>query len=190
MLSDTLTIAEATCHLAEGHVIAYPTESVYGLGCDPWKEDSVQQLLELKHRSVTKGLILIAANWTQITPLIQPLPAHNLEIIKHSWPGPITWAFPASDRVPLWIRGAHDTVAIRLTNHPTAHALTQQFDQPIVSTSANIDGFTPAKEVTTLLQTFGDKTPPIVQGTVGTLQAPTQIRDARTQEILRPGPTA
>lgn len=188
MLSNTLTIAEAACALTAGKVVAYPTESVYGLGCDPWKEESVQQLLDLKHRSVTKGLILIAADWRHITPLIKPLPPHQLDTVKNSWPGPVTWVFPASDLVPLWIRGAHETVAIRLTAHTTAYELAKLFDQPIVSTSANIDGYAPARDITSLLETFGDNTPPIVQGELGSLHEPTTIRDACTHEILRPHP--
>ena len=126
--------------LKQGKVIAYPTEAVYGLGCDPDNVDAVSRILQIKHRALDKGFILIASSWEQIQPLVMYLTPDLLTRVFATWPGPITWLFPASKQVPAWIRGNHDSVAVRVTAHPIARALCEQFGGPLISTSCNIAG--------------------------------------------------
>ncbi|MGB6976698.1 MAG: L-threonylcarbamoyladenylate synthase [Gammaproteobacteria bacterium] len=175
----------AIAALQQGGVIAYPTEAVYGLGCDPFNETAVMQLLQIKRRAVTKGLILIAANWDQVAFLTQPLPAAVMVRIRATWPGPVTWVFPASTQVPPWIRGQHATIALRITAHPIASQLCRHYGKTIVSTSANREGETPASDAETVKQLFGTELDFIVPGEVGGLVNPTEIRDVLSGKILR-----
>jgi L-threonylcarbamoyladenylate synthase len=170
---------QAIKHLQQGHIIAYPTEAVYGLGCDPYNEQAVLRLFTLKERNPDKGIILIAANWTQITPLIEPLTQQQYEMINKTWPGPMTWVFPASTLAPTWIIGKHNTIALRITAHPIANNLCERFKNPIVSTSANLSGQTPAKSALEVQSSFSE-VDFILEGPLGDLTSPTPIRDART----------
>lgn len=180
-------IVKAVDFIQQGGVIAYPTEAVYGLGCDPFDEQAVKRLLQFKQRSIEKGLIVIAAKWEHVQDWVQPLSEDLLARAKMTWPGPFTWTFPASSLVPVWIRGDHTTVAIRLTAHPIARALCQQFNKPIVSTSANIANNPPARSAEEVLQIFNDKLDYVLAGALGGAARPTEIRDILTGNILRGG---
>ncbi|MBS0357783.1 MAG: threonylcarbamoyl-AMP synthase [Proteobacteria bacterium] len=169
----------------QGGLIAYPTEAVYGLGCDPFNEAAVNKLLACKKRSRDKGLILIASSWDQIKSLIAPIDESLLKKAKASWPGPFTWIFPASTEVPKWITGKFDSVALRITAHPIAHALCELLEQPIVSTSANIEGQIPARTDAEVRKLFGDQIDYLIEGPVGSLKKPTEIRDILTDKIIR-----
>lgn len=178
-------VIEATKVLKKGGLIAYPTESVYGLGCDPFNERAVERLLFIKKRPVAKGLIIITHDWRIVQPLVQPIETNRLSQVMATWPGPATWVFPATDRVPYWIVGAHNTIAIRITNHPIAREICQQFLNPVVSTSANLTNQEPDKNFASVEQHFKHEVDFIVQGEVGGLPNPTPIRDAITGRVLR-----
>ncbi len=176
---------KAIATIKRGGIIAYPTEAVYGFGCDPFNQQAVQRLLAIKHRSQHKGLILIAADWQQINPLITSLPTHIKTKVAATWPGAITWLLPVSTAVPRWICGDHKTVAIRMTAHPLAQQLCRKFGNPIVSTSANIEGEPPALDKTTITVKFADKIDYILEGPLGGLAKPTPIYDALSEKIIR-----
>jgi len=172
--------------LRQGQIIAYPTEAVYGLGCDPFQAEAVSRLLQLKQRSVDKGLILIAASWSQIESLVEPVPPPALAQALASWPGPVTWVFPAGSTVPSWIRGRHRTVALRVSAHPVVQELCQAYGGPMVSTSANREGEPPLRDFRAMQMMFGKQIDFIVPGKVGGLSNPTPIRDAISGQTLRP----
>lgn len=180
-------IQEAVAVLNNGGIIAYPTEAVFGLGCDPLNEKAVAQLLKLKNRAVEKGLILIGASWEQIQDYIdiKKIPEIRLKEILKTWPGPVTWVFPAATFAPKWITGKHATIAIRLTNHPIAKSICESFGKPLVSTSANLDGQFPARTALEVEKIFADKIALVVNGDVGGLDKPTEIRDAISGKVLR-----
>lgn len=180
-------IPETVKILQQGGVIAYPTEAVYGLGCDPFNQAAVNRLLALKKRSWEKGLILIAASWEQIVDYVEPIPTPRMDAVLATWPGPITWIFPATTRVPEWIRGRHDSIAIRVTAHPLAQALCAAFGKPLVSTSANLEGQPPARFPEEVAKIFPDSLDLIVEGALGDSLKPTEIREARTGKVLRAG---
>lgn len=171
--------------LSRGGVIAYPTEAVYGLGCDPANPEAVQRLLALKHRSWRKGLILIAAELDDLAPWIAPLTADIRERVTSTWPGPVTWLLPAADDSPAFVRGAHDTVAVRVTAHPVAARLCRNWGGALVSTSANPGGGEPARDAAAVRALFGDSIDLVIEGDVGGLGQPTPIRDARTGKTIR-----
>lgn len=178
-------VQEAVAVLRAGGVIAYATEAVWGLGCDPENERAVRRLLDLKQREAAKGLIIIAASTAQVQPLLLGLSPAQREAVLASWPGPVTWVLPVSPVFPAWVRGAHESVAVRVTAHPGVQALCRAFGGPLVSTSANLAGEPPAMSPAELTQQFGDALDYILPGTLGGDAKPTEIRDALTGAILR-----
>ena len=178
-------IYKAVEHLKKDGVIAYPTEGLYGLGCNPFSQTAVMKLLEIKKRSVRRGLILVASDFSQIRPLITPLPSYAKAQVMETWPGPVTWLFPISEHAPSWIIGDHNTIAIRISNHPVIQGLCTIFDGPIVSTSANITGYPSIRDLRSIQICFSEKIDFIVQGSMGDLKDATPIRDALTGEEIR-----
>ena len=166
-------------------IIAYPTEAIYGLGCDPLDTNAVKQLLKIKQRKKEKGLILIAASIEQLTPYLQDMNEEIRQRVLSGWPGPITWILPAKPEVPELLRGNHNTIAVRVTNHPIVKQLCKQWGSALVSTSANLSGQAPALSAAQVEQTFNDNIDFILEGEIGDQQQPTQIRDGQTGKIIR-----
>lgn len=171
--------------IGKGGVIAYPTEAVYGLGCDPWNRDAVGRLLAIKRRPVSKGLIVIAASLDQLLPFVEPLSAERMERIAASWPGPNTWLLPARRATPDWLTGRFDTLAVRVTAHPLAAALCRVHGGAIVSTSANQAGHPPARTGLQVRLALGDRLDHILVGACAGAQRPSVIRDGATGRVLR-----
>lgn len=186
-MTHTLTAAEAAPLLRNGGVIAYPTEAVWGLGCDPFDEAAVMRLLAIKQRPVDKGVILIAGALAQFDRLLDwdALPATQRETVLASWAGPNTWIVPATPRMPRWITGAHDGVAVRVSAHPDVVALCAAFGGPLVSTSANLAGEPPAFTRDALDPRVLALLDGVCGGETGGLSSPTAIRDARTGAQIR-----
>lgn len=172
--------------LDKGGIIAYPTEAVYGLGCLPGKRDAVYRLLLLKKRSVSKGLILVAAFHEQLEQYVCYPGASVKKQVLATWPGPVTWLLPAKRETPDWIKGSHTTVAVRVSGHPVVRALCREVGV-LVSTSANPEHKLPAKTLRKVVEYFGHSLDYIVPGEVGGLAGPTEIRDAVSGAIIRPG---
>ncbi len=176
---------EAVACLRRGGVIAYPTESVYGLGCDPANPRAIEKLLKLKQRPADKGLILIAASLTQLEPWLEKLPAEKKTAVLASWPGPVTWLWPVRQDVSTLLRGRHATLAVRVTDHPLAAALCEAFGGPVVSTSANPSGEPPARTARQVRQQFDERLDFILEGEVGGRNKPSEIRDVLTGRVMR-----
>lgn len=168
-----------------GGVVAYPTESVYGLGCDPFSQDAVMQLLAIKQRPVSKGLILIGENLAQLTPYLSLTEAQSAQL-QTQWPAPVTYLIDASDRLPVWVRGQHRKVAVRVPDHPLARQLCQLAGQPIISTSANISGRPAARNRYQVARQLGDQLDFIVSGACDRASKPSTIIDLESGRILRP----
>lgn len=175
--------------LAEGDVVAYPTEAVFGLGCDPDNPQAIKKLLALKQRPVEKGLILIAATYEQLRPYIdeQVLTEKELTQVKSTWPGPITWIMPASEKVSEWVSGSFDTIAVRVSDHPLVQQLCLAFGKPITSTSANLTTLPPCVTEQEVHHQFEAYSLPILSGETGGRVNPSEIRDARTLQVIRKG---
>lgn len=169
-----------------GGIIAYPTESVYGLGCDPLNEASVYRILELKQRRVEKGLILLTDNLQKLLPFIV-ISSQQQKRLVQAQQKPTTWLVPASDLTPVWIRGAHAKVAVRITQHVAAANLCALLPYPIVSTSANPANKQPARNAMRVRQYFPDQIDAIVSAAVDVRGKPSVIRDLDTGEVIRSG---
>lgn len=181
-------LQRAVRHLDAGDIIAYPTEAVWGLGCDPFNEQAVLRLLQIKRRPVSKGMILIAGDMEQIAPWLDGVTADRRQLLDETWPGPVTWLLPDPQQLaPSWIRGEHDKVAVRVSAHPLVEALCRRFGGPIVSTSANRAGRPPARNRLQLAAQLNGCVDFIVPGTLGRQQRPSAIRDLETGEWIRGG---
>jgi L-threonylcarbamoyladenylate synthase len=186
-------LREAARTVSGGGVIAYPTEAVFGLGCDPLDPDAVLRILDIKGREMTKGLILIAADFDALRPYVEPLPAGRMAEIAATWPGPNTWLLPARPETPRWLTGAHDTLAVRVTGHPVAAALCRACARygshigsgALVSTSANRSDLDPARTALAVRRQLGNLPDLIVAGRCGSHPRPSTIRDGGTGRILR-----
>ncbi len=183
--SNNLHLKIAARWIQAGEVVAYPTEAVWGLGCDPFNPYAVDKLLQLKSRPVEKGLILIASTIEQFQPLLKDLPKDKYQQLKDSWPAPLTWLVPASSLVPDWIRGQHSSVALRVTDHPVAAQLCTEVGGPIVSTSANPGSRPEARTSLAVRRYFGQQLAAITPGATGAQQKPTEIRDLISGRVLR-----
>lgn len=173
--------------LHRGAVLAYPTEGVWGLGCDPLNEATVLRLLTIKQRDIAKGLILIAADEAQLTPFVDmaALTEAQRNAVHASWPGPNTWIVPASANAPTWITGQHIGIAVRVSAHPEVVALCQAFGGALVSTSANLAGQPSPRRREELEPGLLATIDGVLQGESGGREAPSVIRDVMSGQVLR-----
>jgi L-threonylcarbamoyladenylate synthase len=186
----TTSVAEAAHCLKQGQVLAYPTEAVWGLGCDPYNEQAFLQILALKQRPIEKGVILLAAHLNQVESLLTPLNAKIRAQVEASWTNrsaterAITWLLPATEQIPTWIKGNHPKVAVRVTTHPLCVALCNTFGGFIVSTSANPAGLEPARSLQDAMQYFPQELH-YLNGDLGLSHEPSRILDAETGAVIR-----
>ncbi|WP_416139540.1 L-threonylcarbamoyladenylate synthase [Halomonas sp. HK25] len=184
-MSQAIQIAHAVATLRRGGVIAYPTEAVWGLGCDPDNDEALTRLLRLKQRDPAKGVILVAGSIAQFAPWLSGLPFELHAPLAASWPGPNTWLVPDNGRSHGLVRGGHTRVALRVSAHPLVAALCEAFGGPIVSTSANRASEPPAMSADEVRDVFGDGLDAIVEGELGGLERPSTIRDLASGQLMR-----
>ena len=175
-------VDRAAAVLLSGGVIAYPTEGVYGLGCLPDEDEAVARILGIKRRAPDKGLILIASTPEQLNGWIVDARLPDPDPSK-----PITWIVKAAPRVSSLITGDNPGLAVRLTTNPIAAALCRAVDSPLVSTSANFSGRPTARNHYVLQRQFGALVDYVCPGNCGPASGPSEIRDLRTGNVLRPG---
>lgn len=171
---------------SNGELLIYPTEAVMGIGCDPDNETAVHALLKIKQRPVEKGVILIAANYSQLLPYVNDnaIRQDKRTEIFSSWPGPNTWLLPKSSTAPQWVTGKHNKIAVRVSNHPVVKALCLKLGKPLVSTSANVSGEPATRSLEEAKAVFNN-TVKYVEGDVGGNKNPSVIRDGDTGEVIR-----
>ena len=178
-------IRKVRAHLRGDGIIAYATESCYGLGCNPRNARAVRRLLKLKGRPQSKGLILIADRYSRLQRYVLPPSAKELVQLDQTWPGPHTWLMPASRHTPHWLRGCHKSIAVRVTAHHDAAELCRALGMALVSTSANRAGLKPLKTYTACAKAFGQKVL-VLPGKVGADKTPSTIQHLITGRIIRP----
>lgn len=169
-------------YLHAGGVMAYATESCFGLGCDPMNRRAVRQILRIKGRPQSKGLILIASDFAQLRPYLAPLPA-GLDLDAY-WPGPTTLLLPVSRRCPHWLTGRHRTIAVRVTAHPDARQTCQKAGMALVSTSANRSGQRSLRSAAACLALFGE-TVRVLPGRIGTRRRPSTVLNPLSGCVVR-----
>ncbi|MBI2286811.1 MAG: Sua5/YciO/YrdC/YwlC family protein [Nitrosomonadales bacterium] len=184
MFRHSVSARRIAAYLRRGGLIAYPTESCYGLGCDPDNRAAVLRLLKLKQRPQRKGLILIAASYRQVARYLQPLIPAQQRQLQEAGAQAVTYLMPARHSAPRWLRGAHDTLAVRMTAHPFAKNLCRSVGSALVSTSANRSGQRPAKTYAQCRRLFGRKVW-VLPGRVGKRKKPSTIRAWADGQIIR-----
>ncbi|WP_350561665.1 Sua5/YciO/YrdC/YwlC family protein [Psychrobacter sp. CAL346-MNA-CIBAN-0220] len=206
-----VSVSQAAQWLSIGRLLVYPTESVWGIGCDPFNRDAVQQLLTIKQRPIDKGMIVVTDNPERIKPLLDRLNTAQRQAVLDSWqtlPSASTqqahtWLLPLPEQleipIPTWITGAHNSVAVRVIAHPLIQQLCAQLVSPsnpygfLVSTSGNLSGQPPALSLVQAQSYFVSKDTNdnvaehvrYLQGDTLGYQLPSQIKDALTGKILR-----
>lgn len=171
----------------QGGILAYPTEAVFGLGCNPDDQQAVRRLLKIKNRSVEKGLILLAANYSQLLPYVDDtkIPQDKRFSVLSRWPDGITQVLSANKNVAKYLTGKFDSIAVRVTSQPDVVKLCNATGKPIVSTSCNTTGREPARtyqEIEIELQAQIDF---IIKGKTLGFTQPSTIIDGLTGETFR-----
>lgn len=179
------SIEQAVQALHKGGIIAYPTEAVYGLGCDPTMPAAIQKLLDLKQRTASKGLILISASFDQLKPYIEDVDLGIAVHAQQTWPGPFTWVWPARPSVSSLLTGNATSLAVRVSDHPIVKQLCDRFGGAIVSSSANIQQQAPARTAKQVEQYFANNIDAIIDAPVGSMDKPTPIYDLLTRQVIR-----
>lgn len=186
-----LSVKVASHRLMEGNVIAYPTEAVWGLGCDPLNEQACLELLQIKQRPIQKGMILIAGSIDEFAGIMSALPVDQVQKLDAAWQnqistGAITFLVPdLLGQVPYWIKGNHNSVALRVSQHPLVKSLCHAFGGSLVSTSANRSGKPPARSRALVEKYFGGQLEFIVPGALGGATNPSKIIDFYTGKTIR-----
>ncbi|MDP5032676.1 MAG: Sua5/YciO/YrdC/YwlC family protein [Paraglaciecola sp.] len=170
----------------QGQIFAYPTEAVFGLGCDPDNESAVMALLKLKQRDIAKGLILVANDYQQLLPYVEDkaIPERNKQEIFTSWPGPNTWLLPAKLTAPIWVTGGSELIAVRVSAHPLVKELCELFQKPMISTSANVSGLPAAMSTNEVVEQFASQVT-IIEGELGGASNPSMIRHGISGQVIR-----
>ena len=183
-MATNFAIRHAAHCIQQGGIIAYPTETIYGLGCDPLCAKAVADILLLKDRDVEKGLILIASRIEQLDDFIDvPDPDDRTLMIQQETP--TTWVVPAKADTPEWITGGRDTVAARISPHPVVVQLCDQLDHALVSTSANPSGSKPAMNALQLHRYFDGLVDSMLISNHNLSGKASTIRDLRSGRMLR-----
>jgi L-threonylcarbamoyladenylate synthase len=183
-MATDFAIRYAAHRVRHGGIIAYPTETVYGLGCDPLNVSAVNAVNTLKGRDSSKGLILLASRLQQLDAFIEVADPDDRAAIVGE-PEPTSWIVPAKDTAPRWISGRHQTLAIRVSTHPLVIQLCDQLGHALVSTSANPAGKTPALNLFQLHRYFEGQLDAMLISHHNSSGRPSRIRDLKSRQLLR-----
>ena len=177
-MADSLETIQA---LEGGQCIAFPTEGVWGLGCDPKNEEAVSNLRRLKKRDLKKGLVLVASHLSQLNEFV--------DIVKHKdkmmtkWPGHHTWIVDLKEKNKFNFLGFNGFIAVRLSAHKTIRELCSSFNGAIVSTSANYEGNKPASTEQEVRKLFPNVV--IIKGDLGGHNKPSSLQYLDSEEWVR-----
>lgn len=177
-------VCEAVRWLRGGGVISHACEGVWGFACDPFDEAVVQRILAIKQRPISKGLIVIAHAASCFEPELARLSMARRQVIESTWPGRTTWLLPTS-RFPKWVIGDFETVAVRVPGHKQARTIAAKFQQPMISTSANVASEPPCQTEQEVREKFADIVDFVVPGQINNTSGPSEIRDASTDARIR-----
>ncbi|VAW57488.1 Threonylcarbamoyl-AMP synthase [hydrothermal vent metagenome] len=182
-MSSITDIQKAATIIQQDGVISYPTESVFGLGCDPLSKVAVNRILKLKSRGQDKGLIIIAGTLSQLEIYIDITTKQKHKILSVTQP--TTWLVKKSNKTPNWVSGQHSKIAIRISQHPLVVRLCEQTNSAIISTSANPTGEKPALSSQQSQHYFLNQIDMYLEDATEISGCPTPIIDIETGDIIR-----
>ena len=176
--------------LEAGGVIAYPTETVYGLGCDAHREGAVKRIVDLKGRDTGKPMLVLVSSIEDAYGMVESVGAPADALMHTFWPGPLTLVFKAKGDFPAALTDRRGCIGIRLSSDPVCRVLLERFRKPLVSTSANPPGGEPAQDVSRVTAYFNGRVDLIVDDGQRTGTAPSTVLDVSdpVPVLIRPGP--
>jgi len=157
-------LANACAVLRAGGVVAFPTETYYGLAVDPFNQAALSRLFTLKGRSADKPVLLIVDNVSQLSSLVAETPSPFILLMEKFWPGPLTLVFPGAASLPEMLTGHRGTIGVRVSSHPVARQLVRAFGQPITATSANLSGYPAAIAASGVRDQLGPEVDAVLDG--------------------------
>lgn len=185
-------LEEAVRVLRRGGLVAYPTDTLYGLGADPRRAEAVERLFRAKGRAADKAVPLVAADLRQVEQQVGALTRLARRLARRFWPGPLTLVIEAAPALDRRLLAQGDTVAVRVPDLPLARALAQALEAPLTATSANRSGEAPPTSAAATLTALGSSVALVLDGGPATAAEPSTIVDARgaSPVLLRPGVVA
>jgi L-threonylcarbamoyladenylate synthase len=183
------SLPEAIDALGAGELVVYPTETFYALGADPFSNAALERLFAVKGRDAARLVALIAADRDSAFSLASEVPPAARRLADLFWPGPLTLVLPARAGLPAQIAGPEHRVAVRVSPHPIARALTRALGRPITATSANLSGQPPARTLAEARAALGDKVKVFLEGGRLTASAPSTIVSVTAEQwiVMREG---
>lgn len=157
-------IEKAVEFLKAGEVIAYPTETIYGLGADLFNPKAIKKIYDLKRRDYGLPISILVSDIEMLKTVVEIVPKEALPLIRKFWPGPLTICMPASNNIPKSLISNTNKVGLRISSHPISSALVHAFGKPVTTTSANLSDFPPSLNIKHIQSYFGDKLKCIVDG--------------------------
>jgi L-threonylcarbamoyladenylate synthase len=184
------TLATAAKLLRAGELVAFPTDTVYGVGAIAWDAVAVGKLYTAKLRSLDKAIPILLADAADLALVARDLSPAALRIAEHFWPGPLTLVVPKAGRVPAEVTAGGDTVAVRIPDHPLARALIRAAGAPLATTSANLSGQASPVTAEEARAQLGDRVALILDGgrCPGGVASTVVSLIGAAPVILRPGP--
>lgn len=175
---------QAVTVLRQGGVVAFPTETFYGLAVDPFNKDALKKLFSIKKRSLKKPILVLVHNIEQLAILTDHIPEIYSPLIKKYWPGPLTLIFDAGLSVNPLLTGDSGTIGVRISPHPVALQLCKAWGNPVTATSANVSGKHPARNPKEVVDTFGKKIDFIIDGGVTPAQSCSTIVSSKDEDLI------
>lgn len=148
------TLKQIAKLLSEDKVGAIPTETIYGLACNPFSERALEKLFHLKQREPNKPILLLLGKMEDLFLVVKYIPTKARILMKHYWPGPLTIVLPARKSLPKLLTGGLETIGVRLTSNEIARKIAWTFGKPVTGTSANISGDPPCRSAEEVLKVF------------------------------------
>lgn len=161
-ISEELVLSRAADILAAGGIIAYPTETFYGLGADATNDKAIRKIYDLKGRNFHNPISIIIDREEKLSPLVSEVPQAALILMKTFWPGPLTIVFKASDKISPLLTAQTSKIGIRISSHRGATVLAQKLGHPLTATSANLSGASECSTATEVANQIGDKVAAII----------------------------
>jgi L-threonylcarbamoyladenylate synthase len=161
---DAEKLAEAVWVLCDGGVVAFPTETFYGLGADARNETAVEKIFRIKGRNFRNPLSVIVANDREVIPLVEEIPAAAKILMQTFWPGPLTLVFRASSSVLPRLTADTGKIGIRISSHPLARLLAGGLGGPLTATSANLSGGPECSSADAVIRALGELPDAVIDG--------------------------
>jgi len=162
--SEEIILTQAAEILAGGGIIAYPTETFYGLGADATNEKAIEKIFAVKGRDFKNPISLIIGQTADVYPLVKDVPEKARKLMEAFWPGALTIVFLAADIVSTRLTAGSGKIGLRVSSHPIAQTIVQKLKKPLTATSANLSGAPECSLASEVIKQIGDKIDAILDG--------------------------